>query len=187
MVIHDRLYPFDETQERDPADRAVVDKICQYAEERGGTVLEFDGTEGGPVKVNFVFGWEGRYVVYFRCMGSFEADDDYGCEIEIAPPDTLKELHHLQIVWTICYSGDLDWLGELRGLESVNIGVSPGITERFPASWASASTMKKLILGYSVDSVGYLPTSVKSLEELHVITIWTRHSQPPKKPIILPD
>ena len=61
MIIHEgfRSWTFDETLERDPADRAVVDKMCQYAEERDGTAMEFDGTEDGPNKSNFVFGWKG--------------------------------------------------------------------------------------------------------------------------------
>lgn len=180
-------WEFDEKLDRDPVDRATVDKIRQYAKERGGTVTEFDGTVIGPQNSNFIFGWEGPYVVYFQCMGSFEADKYGGCQVEIAPPDALKELRHLRTVYTALYSDDFDWLGKLEGLEEVQISATPGVTEQFPASWASASTLHKLMLGYSADSVDYVPSSVRSLRELREITIWTRIDKPPKKPIVLPD
>ena len=66
-------------------------------------------------------------------MGSFEVNEFEGCEVEITPPDRLRELRHLRTVWTTRYGGELDWLGELEGLEYVNIDAVPVVMERFPA------------------------------------------------------
>ena len=174
---------FDETLERNPVDRAVVDKIRQYADERGGTIAEFDGIESGPQRSNFVFGWNGRHVGYFRCMGSFKASNHSGCKIEIEPPNMLKELRYLRTVWINRYSENLAWLGELAGLEEILISPTPDTTERFPMSWDSASTLRKLNLGYSTDSADHIPSSVRSLKELCEINIWTWD----EKSLILPD
>lgn len=156
---------FDVNRTRDPADRAAVDEIRRYAEERGATVEEFEWTGWNtPGGANFIVGWDGNFVVFFACAGR---------ERSIVPPEALKKLEHLHIVWiSNNYHADLSWLGELERLTNIRILSMPEKEEWFPASWRCAATLQELNLYYQGHSITYIPESIRELKALQKIEFY---------------